>query len=286
MAPLLGAPGFADPVPPTELLRLAGAQRVIAHAVLGMAIEDAGDGVERALGKRGVEQAEQRAPDQLVAGAEDLQRDRDTHDGVEPVPAAQHRGGDANDDAERSPDVGHEVMAVGLEGDGLMAPARGQEHAGDAEVDQRGHAGDGEPQPGLLDGLGVEQAPPGRGGDGGCREQDEATLERAGEVLGLAVPVGVLLVRRPGRDRQGKEGHQRGGEVDQRLEGIGEQADGAGDRVCRGFEPDGDQRRDDRDDREPEQPVALDHRSDSGSRRATSAMVSGALPSARLFTRR
>ena len=217
-------------------------------------VENARDGVERARGQRRVEESQERAADQLVAGAEDLQRHRDADDGVEPVPAAQHRRGDAHDDAERGPDVGHQVMAVGLEGDGLVAPARGQEHAGDAEVDQRGHAGDGEPQAGLLDRLGVEEAPPGRGGDGGRREQDEAALEGAGEVLGLAVPVGVLLVCRPGRDRQGEEGHQRGGQVDQRLEGVGEQADGAGDRVGRGLEPDGDQRRDDREDREAESP--------------------------------
>ena len=61
---------------------------------------------------------------------------------------------------------------------------------------------------------------------------------------------------------------------------------GTGDAVGGGLEADGEEGRDDREDRVAEEAVALDHGPGSGRSLATSAMVSGALPSARLFTSR
>ena len=121
-------------------------------------------------------------------------------------------------------------MAVGLEGDGLVAAAGPEEDPGDAEVDQRGHDGDAEPELHPLDRLRGEEAPTEAWQDAGRREHDEGALEAAGEVLGLAVPVAVVLVFGAGGGRQGEERHEGRGEVDQRLERVGEQADGAGDR--------------------------------------------------------
>ena len=51
-------------------------------------------------------------------------------------------------------------MAVGLEGDGLVAPARGQEHAGDTEVDSAATPVMASPRPGSSMGWGSRRRRP------------------------------------------------------------------------------------------------------------------------------
>ena len=62
-------------------------------------------------------------------------------------------------------------------------------------------------------------------------QQNERALDAAGEVLGLAVAVGVVLIRRAGGDRQHGQGHDAADEVDDRLDGVGEQAHRPGQAV-------------------------------------------------------
>ena len=64
-----------------------------------------------------------------------LSADRDGDDRIEPMPAGERRGADADDDADRGPDVAHQVMGVGLERDGLVAAAGPEQDPGDDEVD-------------------------------------------------------------------------------------------------------------------------------------------------------
>ena len=52
----------------------------------------------------------------------------------QPVASASR---DANDHARRGPDVGHQVLAVGLEGDAVLPAADADQDHGDREIDRR-----------------------------------------------------------------------------------------------------------------------------------------------------
>ena len=103
--------------------RLAGAQGVEAHAValeLGQGLLDRG---EVGLLERAVHQAAGGAAQQPAARDEDVRGDRERDDRVEAVPAGERDAGDAHDHADRRPDVGDQVLAVGLEHDRAGATA-------------------------------------------------------------------------------------------------------------------------------------------------------------------
>jgi hypothetical protein len=178
------------------------------------------------------------------------------------------------------------MLGVGLEGDGLVSLPHSEEHPGDREVDHRGQRVGQEAERGILDRLRLDEAADGGDHDADGGRYDQQPFEAAGEVFGLGVAVGVLLVGRARRHPEGVERHQRGHQVGERLQRVGEEADRAGDDVGRRLEPDGDDRRDDGQDREAQETAALDHAPASGSMLATAATVSGELPSARLLTRR
>ena len=140
----------------------------------------------------------------------------------------------------------------------------------------------------ALDRLRREQPLDRRVDDARRGEHDERALEAAREVLGLAVPVAVVLVLRAGGGRQGDQRHDGRREIHQRLERVGEQADRPGDEVGAALERDRREGGDDRDDRVAAEGRAIfhDQAAAGGSIRSTSAIVRGALPSARLLTRR
>jgi hypothetical protein len=64
---------------------------------------------------RCIHQALGRAPDQLPALAQDVQRHHDRHRRVHPVPAREHDQGQAQDHAGRGPHVGDQVARVALQ---------------------------------------------------------------------------------------------------------------------------------------------------------------------------
>src|SRR5690606_28982239 len=94
----------------------------------------------------------------------------------------------------------------------------------------------------LLYGLGVEEAAHGREDDDDRGQEDHDALDRGGEVLRLAVAELVVVVSGAGRDVQHDEGDKCGYEVDDRLRGVTEEADGTGDEVGRHLQGDGRQR--------------------------------------------
>ena len=116
-----------------------------------------------------------------------------------------------------------------------------------AAVQRRRDEGYGEPEPHVLERLGVHDPAPRRHPDPACRDEDERALEAAGEVLGFVVPEGVLLVRRTRRVEQRPERRYRRDQVDHRLGRVGEQADGPRQKVGPQLEAYGQHRRRDGD---------------------------------------
>jgi len=76
----------------------------------------------------------------------------------------------------------------------------------------------------------------------GRRERDQRAFDPGGEILGLGEAVRIGVIGRRGREPQHRKGEQRGGQVDERLERVGEQAH-------RTREPPGDRLERDRHDR-------------------------------------
>ena len=106
--------------------------------------------------------------------------------------------GDADEHARARPDVRHEVVPVRLERDRVRGavPTR-DEHARDARGSRaRLRPRRRAPSADLLERARVHEPPGGRPDDPPGRDEDEHALGRAREVLGLAVAVGVLFVRR------------------------------------------------------------------------------------------
>ena len=84
----------------------------------------------------------------------------------------------------------------------------------------------------------MQQPFPCRQADRRGGNQDQQALDRAGEVLGLGVAVGVLGVGRPACQRQRPDGDQRRSQVDQRLDRVGQQANRVRDNISARLECD------------------------------------------------
>ena len=76
-------------------------------------VQDRGEAGEVLLGQRGVQQRGHGLRDEPVAGDEDVDADQRGHDRVEPLPAGQGHEQHADDDPDRGPHVGDQVLAVG-----------------------------------------------------------------------------------------------------------------------------------------------------------------------------
>ena len=90
----------------------------------------------------------------------------------------------------------------------------------------------------------VGQPRRGLGADERAGQDQEAAFAQRGEVLGLAVAVGMVAVRRPDRDAQRQERQQGGDEVGARVHGLGDQAQRAGDKAGDELERDQERRGD------------------------------------------
>ena len=220
-----------------------------------------------------------------ASGPEHADRHQDRDDGVEPVPSRERGGSDAHDDGDRGPDVRHEMVRVGLERDRLVPPARLEEHPRHAEVDDRRHGRNRQPQGRIADPDGMKEPLAGGDDDADRRDQDQRALEPAREVLRLRVTIGMIFVGGADGHRQREQRDDCREQVDQGLERVGQQRDRAGEEIGAALEGNGDERREDRQ-RGVANGAWPPHPTSAGRRRATSATVSGALPSARLLTNR
>ena len=152
-------------------------------------------------------------------------------DRIEPEPAGHRHRPDAENDAHRRPDVGQQVVRVGLERDRVVGLRRAQQHQRHAEIDERRHDRDGQADADLLEWLRRQQALHGGDRDAHRGDQDQRAFDAAREVLRLAVPVRVVLVRRARGDRQHAQRHDGADQVDDGFDRVREEPDRPGEQV-------------------------------------------------------
>jgi len=76
----------------------------------------------------------------------------------------------------------------------------------------------------VLESLGVDQPADGGVGDRHRRDEDQRALDPGGKVIGLLVPIGMLLVRRPLGPLQDHKAENRSNQIDDGLRGVRQQA--------------------------------------------------------------
>ena len=168
-----------------------------------------------------VHQDGDRAQPQFDAHLNNDGRDEDGRDGIGVVQRFEARHAIADNDADQTdddhrgtPDVGAEVQSIRFQGMAPVLAGGTVEHARprDIDDDRRGH--DRKRPERYLDlHLLVNQAI-GRGDDDpDARAQQQQGFEKRGEILDLAVAVGVRPVGRLGGDAYGQPGHDRSQEV-------------------------------------------------------------------------
>ena len=149
---------------------------------------------------------------------------------------------DADHHADRGPDVGHQVLRVGLQRDRavLLARARTCTQASrplSAELT----TDSARPQPTCSIGWGSKhpvRRPPRR-----CRAAAamiSSAFETRRKVFGLVVPVGMVFVGRARGDRHHHQREDGAGQVDEGLHRVRQQADRIGDVPGQRLERDGD----------------------------------------------
>ena len=138
------------------------------------------------------------------------------------------------------------MVRAGFQGDRAEPPRSSEELPGGDEVDDAGEGGDEKPDSGIVERDGVDQPDDGGEPDTPCRHQDQRTFETAREILRLGVAVRVLLVRRPGRDRQDDQRDQRRHQIHQRFQRVRKERDRPRQLVRGAFQNDGCNRGDDR----------------------------------------
>ena len=110
-------------------------------------------------------------------GEDDIHRNAEGDDAVEPLPPGDRDGTHADDYPSRGPNVGQEVCAVSLERDRTLAAAGSQQHRPNAKVDQRCGGGDDQTYADVRQRLGMQEAV-GRGDtNDDRREHDQRPLE-------------------------------------------------------------------------------------------------------------
>ncbi len=146
--------------------------------------------------QRRVHQSVGGAAHEVESDVDDVDADRDRHQRIEDPPLRhRHHDEQPGDDARRRPDVGQEVLRVGLDRDAvvLLAPTFSIMRAAPkfaAPAMER----DGKPRAEVRDRLRIDEAADRGGDDRDRRDQDQRALDAAREVFGLVVTVGVALV--------------------------------------------------------------------------------------------
>ena len=124
-----------------------------------------------------------------AAGPDDVGGDGNRDERVEALPAGHGDRDHAHQHAGGGPDVGEQVVGVGLQRDRAVRARRAQQDERDAQVHQRRHHGDREAEAHLLECARMQEPVDRRDRDADRRDQDQRALHSRGKVLGLAVAV-------------------------------------------------------------------------------------------------
>ena len=158
---------------------------------------------------------------QPEARAGQQQADDHRHDGIEPFQAGELHSQQPDRDAHGGPEVGEDMVAIGLQGPRALLAALGEEEPAQQPVEDAGQQVDGQALSEILQFNAVDETL-------GCLEHDEhggqgdeATLEGGAEMLDLPVAVRVFLVRGFAREDDGAQGEHRRHHVHHAFDGIG-----------------------------------------------------------------
>jgi len=205
-----------------------------------VAFENGFEGLEGFGGEGAVEETVDGVADELKAHANDEESDCEGDEGIQPGPAGDPDEEHAEEDARGGPDIGHEMMAIGLEGGAVGGAAFRDEEAADDEVEDGSQSGNGQAGAELLDLGGVGDAIESGPEDGAGGTEDEGAFEATGEEFDFVVAEGVFVVGWQGGNEQGTESGGSGSEIDEGFERVGEETDGSGEFPSEEFEGDGD----------------------------------------------
>jgi len=162
--------------------------------------------------------------------------DGERHERIERQPTGEIDQRHAGDDSGRGPDVGHQVLAIGLERDAVVLAPLADQDQRDREVDGRGDDGEAEAGERHVERPGRHEARERGPDDAAGGYDDERSFYTGGKVFRLREAVGVIRIGRRRGEAKHRERKQRRREVDERLERIGQQPDGPGQPPGRGLE--------------------------------------------------
>lgn len=176
----------------------SGAEGMKMDLVAFVAFENGFEGLKGFGGEGAVEESVDGIADELEAHANDEEGDTEGDKGIQPGPAGDPDEKHAEEDASGSPDIGHEMMAIGLEGGAVGGAAFSDEEAADDEVEDGSQGGNGEAGAELLDLGGVGDATDGGPKDGAGGSEDEGAFEATGEEFDFVMTEGVFVIGRQG----------------------------------------------------------------------------------------
>ena len=215
-----------------------GTGRLGRHKLLQRGVDG---GLHLGLHRR-IHEALGRAPHQLHALFQNVQRHGDGRHRIQPQPPGQGRARNAHQHTSRGPHVGDQVAGIGLQRDGAVLARRAEHHPGQQPVQGRAEHRQAQAPAHLRDGLRVEQAVPGCPQDACRHAHDEDALEPRRKVFGLVVAVGVVVIGRALRHRHHGQRKHGAGQVHKRLHRVRQQTHRARDHPGQRLERNGDYR--------------------------------------------
>ena len=151
--------------------------------------------------------------------------------GVQNVPAGEPHQRHAGENAGAGIGIGEQVPAVRNEGEGLQASPHPLHVPAGERVGGAGGGDQGDALRQLPDLLGLEQAGNGVPEDDRRGRDDERALQSRREKLHPPVPVGVRRVRRARAEHDAEQGEAAGEDVDDGLQGVGQDGGRTGEPV-------------------------------------------------------
>ena len=194
-----------------------------------------------------IHQSVKRAPHQVEAGPNNVAGGEQADQRVEDADPGEPDDPQPDEHGRRRPDIGHQVLAVGFEHDGLGFPTDSQQDLGNREVDGRRCQPDGEANVQVLRQFRRKELADGVPSDTAGRGQDQRSFQATGEKLDFLVAVGVRPVHGlggvPQREQRG-DGRQ---QIDDGFGGVRQQGNRPREPISEPLQPQREQRGQDRE---------------------------------------